>query len=185
VTRWEGLFADLEAEAAALSTAQRAAEIEERARVEVGGLGLLDRARAAIGTTIRVRCVASASVAGTLLRVGADWLLVDEGRGREAVVPLGQVVEVSGLSRLAAPPRTAGVVESRLTLRHALRGLVRDRAAVTLTLRDGRLVTGTLDRVGADFVELAEHPASEHRRRGDVRDVVVVPLSALVLVRRT
>jgi hypothetical protein len=38
--------------------------------------------------------------------------------------------------------------------------------------------------VGADFVELAEHPAGEARRRGEVRGVRTVPFTALGAVRR-
>ena len=81
-------------------------------------------------------------------------------------------------------PGSESVVESRLTLRSALRGLVRDRSAVQVRLVDARMITGTLDRVGADFVELAEHAAAEPRRRADVRDVLVLPLAAIVLIRR-
>jgi hypothetical protein len=39
--------------------------------------------------------------------------------------------------------------------------------------------------LGADYVEVAEHPAGELRRRTDVRDVVVLPLAALAVVRRS
>ncbi len=44
-------------------------------------------------------------------------------------------------------------------------------------------LTGTIDRVGADFLELAVHAAWEPRRAGSVRSVALVPLSAIVLVR--
>ncbi|HVD89397.1 MAG TPA: hypothetical protein VNB91_10935 [Jatrophihabitantaceae bacterium] len=75
-------------------------------------------------------------------------------------------------------------MESRLTFRIALRGLVRDRSTVQVRLTDGRTVIGTLDRVGADFVELAEHAAGESRRAAEVRDVLLLPVQAIVLVRR-
>jgi len=65
-----------------------------------------------------------------------------------------------------------------------LRGIARDRSAVRLLLRDGSALAGTVDRVGADFVELAAHPAGELRRRVEVRDVLVVPTAALAVVRR-
>jgi hypothetical protein len=184
VTRWDSLFADLEAQADAWQTAERALEVEERARVEAGGLRLVDRLRPAVGTPIRLRCLTGAVVAGVLRRAGSDWVLLDDAAGRETVVAVGAVLEISGLGRAAAVPGSEGVVDARLTLRHALRGLVRDRAGVALVLADGRVVDGTLDRVGSDFVELAEHAAGEPRRRDEVREVVVVPLTAIVLVRR-
>jgi len=184
VTRWDGLFADLEAQAVALEAAERAGEVEERIRIESGALRVVDRLRSSIGGVIRVRCQAGTSVDGTVRRSGSDWLLLDEGAGREALVSLRAVVELSGLGRSAAVPGSESVVEARLTFRIALRGLVRDRSTVQVRLTDGRTVIGTLDRVGADFVELAEHAAGESRRAAEVRDVLLLPVQAIVLVRR-
>jgi hypothetical protein len=45
------------------------------------------------------------------------------------------------------------------------------------------VVSGTLDRVGADVVEVSEHGPGEARRRGEVGSVRTVPFSALALVR--
>jgi hypothetical protein len=182
--RWDGLFADLEAQAEALDVAERAAEIDERARLEIGRIRLLDRLRPTVGLPVRLRCRGAVTVAGPLRRVGPDWLLVDEGSEREALVVLAAVLGVSGLARLSGVPDSEGVVESRLGLRHALRGIARDRSAVRITDQSGATVDGTIDRLGADYVEVAEHAAGELRRRADVRDVLVLPLAALAVVRR-
>jgi len=182
--RWDGLFADLEAQAEALDVAERAAEIDERARLEIGRIRLLDRLRPAVGLPVRLRCRGAVTVAGPLRRVGPDWLLVDEGGEREALVVLAAVLGVSGLARLSGVPDSEGVVESRLGLRHALRGIARDRSAVRITDQSGATVDGTIDRLGADYVEVAEHAAGELRRRAEVRDVLVLPLAAVAVVRR-
>ena len=181
--RWEGLFADLEAQAEALELAERAAEIDERARAEIGRIRLLDRLRAAVGVPVRLRCLGGA-VAGVIRRVGPDWVLLDEGGDREAVVATAALLGVSGLTRLSAVPDTETTVESRLGLRHALRGIARDRSAVRITDRSGSTLDGTIDRLGADFIEVAEHAAGETRRWTYVREVVIVPLGAVAVVRR-
>lgn len=183
--RWDALFADLEAQAEALASAERAAEVDERIRGEVGALGLLDRARGAVGAQLRLRLDGGHAAHGRLVRVGADWLLLDEGAGREALIPAGALLGARGLLRYSAVPGSAGPVESRLGLRQALRGIARDRSPVRLALRDGASMAATIDRVGADFVEVATHAAGEARRRQEVRDVELVPISALVAARRT
>lgn len=182
--RWDELFADLEAQAAGLAAAERAAEVEERTRGEVGALRLVDRLRAAAGGEVRLRLVGGSTVRGPLVRVGPDWLLVDETVGREVLVPLAALTGVRGLPRYSAVPHSEGIVAARLGLRPALRGIARDRSPVRLELVDGAAVDATIDRVGADFVEVARHPAGEPRRAREVQAVEAVPLGAVVAVRR-
>jgi hypothetical protein len=45
------------------------------------------------------------------------------------------------------------------------------------------VVTGTLDRVGADYVELAEHPADLPRRAEAVQGVRAIVIAAVAVVR--
>jgi hypothetical protein len=182
--RWNGLFEDLEAQAAELDRAERAGRVEDMARSELAQLGLQDRLRPAVGHPLRVRCLGGVTVTGVLSRVGSTWFLVDETGGREALIVMSTTISVAGLGRLSAAPHSGGSVESRLGLAHALRGIARDRSGVRLHLVDGTAVDGTVDRVGADFAELAVHAAGESRRRAEVREVLVVPVQALVAVRR-
>jgi hypothetical protein len=179
------LFADLAAQGAALEQAALDGELAERVRGEVGGLGLYDRARAAIGAQLRLRVRGPLEISGRLAGAGPDWLLVDEPDGRETLVALAQLVLVRGLPRCSAVPGSAGVVESRIGVRQLLRAIARDRSAVRVHLDDGTVVDATLDRVGADFVELATHLPGEPRRRAGVRDVAAVPITAIAAVRRS
>ncbi|MDX6199125.1 MAG: hypothetical protein QOJ79_2276 [Actinomycetota bacterium] len=181
--RWEALFGDLEAQAEALAAAELHAEVADRTRREQGLLRLVDRLREAEGHPLAVTVAGAGVVHGRLLDAGTDWLLLAETGARELLVPLASVLGVTGIGVRTAVPGSEGEVGRRLDLRWALRGLARDRAGVAVVLRDGSTVSGTLDRVGADHVDLAEHPPGEARRAVAVRQVRVVPLDAIALLR--
>lgn len=183
--RWDTLFDDLEAQATSFDRAERAAEVDERTRGEVGTLELWDRMRAAVGAQLRLRLISGAVIAGRLMRAGPDWLLMEEDGARETVVVTGALLGVRGLGRHSAVPDSAGVVESRVGVRQVLRRVARDRSSVRVLLTDGSVLDATIDRVGANFIEVAEHSAAEPRRRHEVRDVELVPLTAVAAVRRS
>ncbi len=182
--RWTALLEDLEAQASALERAERDGEVDERARIEVARLTLVDRLTPAGGAELRLRCAGGFAMGGALSQLGPDWLLLVAANGSEYLVSLPYVVAVSGLGRHSATPSSSGMVESRLRITYALRRLARDRCPGQLWLTDGSALDATIDRVGADFIEVAAHAVGERRRRSEVRDVQLVPLSALVAVRR-
>lgn len=193
--RWDRLFADLEARFDEMEAAQAAAELADRERVAAGAVLMTQRLGGAIDQPIRLQVTGAARVTGTLRSVGPDWLLVEEGVGRDCIVALAAINSVEGL-RAATGPVLDGLA-LRLDLRRALRGVARDRSPVTIAVTgtggavsdagsfgvSGPEISGTIDRVGADFVEVAVHAAWEPRRAGSVRSVALVPLTAIVLVR--
>ena len=181
--RWEQLFADLEAQVVEQEAAAEQAEEASRARAEYGRVLLADRLRGSLGQDLSLSCRGAGELAGRLVDVGVDWLLLVDDQGREVLVAEGAVTAVAGLVAVTAPATLDGEVARRLDLRRALRGLARDRATVSCLLEDGGVLGGTVDRVGADFVELAEHPLDRPRRRGAVTAVRAVPLRAVVAVR--
>ena len=181
--RWERLFADLEAQLAAEADADLRVEVADRVRAELAQVPLVDRLRAHVGAGVVLHLAGGAApLVGVLADVGADWcVLAEEGPAdRSALVPLGALVGVGGLSRRVATP--AGEVLRRTTVGAALRVLARDRTPVRVLLPGAELV-GTLDRVGADHVDVALHAWGEARRPGAVREVRTVPLAALLAVR--
>lgn len=182
--RWESMFADLEAQAEALEIGQRAGEVDERARAELTAVGALDRLRAAEGQPLRVWALGAGQFAGTLARVGPDWLLLDTDAERETVVRIDAVVRVEGLSRTSAVPGSMDRVSARLGLASVLRRLARDRCAVRVHLTDATTLHATLDRVGSDFVDAALHPPGEQRRPGAVRATTLIRFGAIAAVSR-
>ncbi|TFV81392.1 hypothetical protein [Blastococcus sp. CT_GayMR16] len=181
--RWQQLFADLQAQFEAEEGAIEQAESASRTRAEVGASGLADRLRGAEGFPLVLGCRGAGTVAGVLVEVGADWLLVEDDGGRPTLVALAAVRSAAGLGRRTAAPELIGEVRGRLDLRRALRGLARDRSAVQIVLDDGSVLGGTLDRVGADYVELAEHPADLPRRSEAVQGVRAVVIAGIAVVR--
>lgn len=180
--RWQQLFADLQAQYEEQEAAGERAESASRSRAEIGGLRLADRLRGAQGHPVDVQCGGAGGVAGVLAGVGPDWLLLEEPHGRQSLVALAAVRAVGGLVRATAVAEQ-GAVRARLDLRRALRGLARDRSAVQVVLDDGGVLTGTLDRVGADYVEIAEHPLDRARRADAVQAVRAVAIGAVAVVR--
>jgi small nuclear ribonucleoprotein (snRNP)-like protein len=177
--RWAALFADLEGELAAAEAAELDAEVRDRARREVARLFLADRLAPAIGHPVTVVTAAGTTIRGTLEDAAPEWLLVTEAPAREVLVPASGVLTIDGLGALSEEPtRTA----RKLTLGYALRGLARRRTGVTVTLTNGATLTGTLDRVGGDFAELAEHPPGEARRPGNVARTRTIPYAAIAAV---
>jgi hypothetical protein len=54
--------------------------------------------------------------------------------------------------------------------------------AVALHTADGRVLTGTIDRAGADHLDLALHEPGAPRRAGDVRGYRLVPFAAVAWI---
>jgi len=189
--RWDALFADLEGQLdAALGD-----DVAELVRAEVARTELGDRLRAHVGAPLALALLDGQWVRGVVLQAAPQWVLLAEGEavggpaapgpvatgsGGQVLVPLAALERVTGLTRSVAAP--TGQVARRLGLGAALRGLSRDRAAVVLELRGAR-VSGTIDRVAADHLDLAVHPVGEQRRPEAVTEVVAVPFAAVLAVR--
>jgi hypothetical protein len=177
--RWEWLFSDLEAQAEAEERAGFEAEVVDLVRAERGALALRDRLHAHVGCDVALHLVSGRAADGAVLEVGADWVLVRTPAG-DVLVPVAAIEGVAGLSRSAlgsdARPRRG------LRLTGILRGLAGDRAPVTVDLTSRSVLTGTIDRVGSDHLDLAVHALDEPRRPESVTGVRTVATSAIVSI---
>lgn len=188
--RWEALFADLEAQVAAAEVAEVGSQAAAMTRAEFARTALPDRLRAQGDAPASLRLRDGRWVRGQVVDVARRWVLlaVPAGRHDGDEPPRGRLLVVlAAVERLRdLTPRSVpgeGVVAS-LGVGSALRALARDRAAVTLLLSSGDL-TGTIDRVGEDHLDVAVHPADAPRRPSSVTETATVSLEALLGVRST
>jgi hypothetical protein len=180
--RWDDLFGDLEAQLDAAEAASVDAEVADRSRRESALLTLVERLSGSLGHRVGLHAAGSGRVDGRLVEVSDEWLLLAGDADAQVLVTMSAVQSVTDLAPTSdARPAPAGQ-RVRLGLGIALRAIARDRSPVVVHLTGGGTVEGTLERVGADFVELTEHPAAEvrPRRSGAVR---TVPFAAVALVR--
>lgn len=176
--RWDELFGDLEAQLAERHRAELDAEVADRVRRE-RALVTLSARLAAADTRVRLHLTGGLVVEGFVRELGLDWVVVPDEVSRDWLVPLAAVVQVAGLGWSAAGGRGPG---RRFRFGFALRALARDRAPVHLHDVGGGCCAGTIDAVGADHLDLSEHPVDVPRRPANVRATRVVPFWAVTAV---
>jgi hypothetical protein len=180
--RWDRLFDDLQAQLDADGQRELELEVSDRTRRERASVGLHERFIAHRGAGVDLRLVAGVVVSGTMVDAGSDWLLVHDRGDRGSLVPFRAIVAISGLG-VRASAGSGAATAKRFGLGYALRGLSRDRAVVSLADIGGSVTTGTVDAVGADALDLSEHPADVARRAENIVTRKVVPFTAIVVVR--
>jgi molybdopterin-binding protein len=193
--RWDRFFEDIEDQLASEWEAERAALDTEAERLRLSRLSLHDRlaalaahdGRDAVPVAIEIAggTVLTAPVAG----IGADWLLASPwgSRAGAAIVPMSGVLGISlphaELLRSARPDQAAASgISRRATFGFAVRDVVRRRVGAAVHLRDGRALTGTIDRAGADHLDLALHDSGGVRRRSEVTGFRIVPFEAVAWI---
>jgi len=198
--RWDKLFEDLESQLEQELTAEELDLEAEEERLRLGRLSVRDRI-AALGDApedqISRRCgVTLTSGLKLTLRVvscGRDWfsadVIDDSARHVQCIVPIASLAGVTLTHAqvavsLAAPAAQAAPppLSARLSLAFVLRDLCRRRRAVDLVLTTGAL-HGTIDRVGRDHVDVALHEPGHVRRDSEVRELRMVPLAVLQMIR--
>jgi hypothetical protein len=195
--RWERLFADLEAQLAADDVRELTAEVADRTRRERALVGLHERFTAAVDrTVVEMRVSGVGLLRGLVTGSGPDWVLLDHRAehplsvvppagadrriDRPVLVALAAIRSVTGLGGA----EQSGAVAKAFGLGSALRAVSRDRAVVDVVGVDGTLTTGTIDGVGHDYVDVAEHAADLPRRAENVLAVRVIPFVGIAVVRR-
>lgn len=192
--RWDHLFDDLSGQLEHELQSEQADLQQEEERLRLGRLPLRDRLVALRGAADResalVRCrVRSAeTVRVRLVTVGRDWMAgdLDGAPGDQAIIPFSAVdalLLTPQQALLSLEPRAErSELGARLGVAFVLRDLCRRRATVTVRTTTGE-VSGTIDRVGRDHLDLAEHDRDEVRRTRAMRQISVIPIDQVLLVR--
>lgn len=179
--RWDGLFADLEAQLAQAAWREVEVEAAEMTRGESAAVHLADRLRGAVGHQVQMRLGAEVRVEMTVSTVGPTWIGGTDRAG-SLVVPLASVRTVDHRLPRVVPERSASA--RAMGLGAVFRTLSRARIPVSVIGQDGRqLAEGTIDRVGADHLDIAVHARDEMRRGTSLRGLTLVAFDAIGHVR--
>jgi hypothetical protein len=193
--RWERLFEDLEGQLEAEWESERAALDSESERLRLSRVRLRDRlvAFGAPGSPeqLAVATADGSMLHGTIEAVGADFLALRVGgpAAGTALVRIDAVASITaaeaGVLRSARPEaeRSRAGLAERMTLGFVLRDLARRRSAVRVHAVRGHVETGTIDRVGADHLDLAVHEPGTPRRAGEVRAHRILPFAGIAWLR--
>ncbi len=119
-------------------------------------------------------------VAGLVAAVGRDVVVLAADDGDWAIPAWG----ISAVIELGAGAREATSPSERLGFASVLRAWARQRSVVRVLRVGSGPLDGTVDAVGADHLDLAEHDPGEPRRSEAVRRRVTVPLGAIAALRR-
>lgn len=192
--RWDRFFDDLEDQLASEWEAERAALDTEAERLRLSRVTLRERFTVIASTDAAAAPVSIELADGSVLRcrptgVGVDWVALQATEGsRDAVlVPFASILAVGmphvEVLRSARPAPRPTSLSDRVTFGFMLRDLVRRRTGVAIGLVHGRALTGTIDRAGADHLDLALHDRGAPRRNEAVTGHRLIPLAAVAWVR--
>lgn len=194
--RFDLLFDDLEAQLDSQLASDSAHQRAEEERLRAARTSLRERLAAVLGTDdagVRLLFVDGSAAEAELGTLGRDWLAATLPGGGECVVPLGSIASVSlsaaqaHASRERMPERKAGApgaLTDRIGIGVVLRDLARRRVALDVVSRAERApVHGTIDRVGADHLDLAVHERGAVRRESSVLERRIVALAAITMLR--
>ncbi|MEY3732685.1 MAG: hypothetical protein RL347_44 [Actinomycetota bacterium] len=176
--RFDALLAGIAAEMEAADAAALDADIAEVERAARAESHLLDRLRAQ--RQVSLELAEGGMVSGLVAAVGRDVVVLAADDGDWAI-------PVWGISAVVNPDdgvEQRRTVSERLGLASVARSWSRQRSIVRVMRLAGAPLDGTIDAVGADHLDLAEHDPGEPRRADAVRRQVLVPLGAISAIRR-
>ena len=190
--RWDRFFDDLESQLASEWEAERAALDTEAERLRLSRVALRERLSVLVERESRSAAPSFEVADGTVLvadvsGVGADWVALADARSGALVVPFASIAAIgmphADILRSARPAPGGSILADRMTFGFVIRDLVRRRVSVSVHLTHGRMLAGTIDRAGADHLDIAIHEPGTPRRASEVTGHRVVPFGAVAWIR--
>jgi sRNA-binding regulator protein Hfq len=175
------VFDDLEAEFDAGLRREAEQETTAAVRAEVGSTVLWEQLARRVDSQV-VALAGGRTLIGRIVASYPEFLVLRAADGAEHLIHYGHAVS---FALPAEPPvlRPApGPAVRRYQFSLALRELARRREPVRVDLSDGTSVDGTIEAVGSDYLEVAEHDPGEARRRAAVRARRFVGFAAVAAV---
>ncbi|WP_344792560.1 hypothetical protein [Gryllotalpicola daejeonensis] len=194
--RFDLLFDDLEAQLESQLAAEGAQQRGEEERLRAARTSLRERLASVAGRAgagIRLRLIDGSAIDVSPVTVGRDWLAADLPGGGGCVVPIAAIASVAlssaqvMASRERMPeqaPPAQGALTAKIGIGVVLRDLARRRVPLDVLSRaEPAPVHGTIDRVGADHLDLAVHERGAARRASSVLEHRIIALPAVSLLR--
>jgi hypothetical protein len=175
------VFDELEAEFEAGLRREAEQETVAALRAGIGATVLWEQLARRIGSET-VAFAGTRAFRGIVVASYPEFLVLRASDGSEHLIRYGPAVSV------ALPPQpsdlrpTPAGATRRYQFALALRELARRREPVRVELVDQTRVDGTIEAVGSDYLEVAEHDPGEARRRAAVRARRFVGFAAVVAV---
>lgn len=176
--RFDNLLAGILAEAEAADAAAMDVDIAEVERAVRAESRLLDRLRAQRRVALDI--VGMGALIGDVAVVGRDVVVLaaDDGDWAVPIWGIAAVIDLAPGVLMAQRP------SERLGLTAIARSWARQRCSVRVMRLNAVPLDGTLDGVGADHLDLAEHDPGEPRRADSVRRLATIPLGSVAAIRR-
>jgi hypothetical protein len=175
------VFDELEAEFEDGLRREAEQETVAAVRAELGSTVLWEQLARRLGSEMTAFAGAWV-VRGKAVASYPEFLVLRGADGADHLIRHGPAVSVALPAEPGRLRPTPGPSARRYQLALALRELARQREPVRVQLVDGTAVGGTIEAVGSDYLELAEHDPGEARRRAAVRARRFIGFAAVVAV---